>query len=328
MKVFYFTSDLFVSVAATSMISLIENNRHFDSIEFYVVDDGISDEKKACLTQLIESYGRTITYIGAPEPSEIFRFPFKTRYQIGRAYPRMCIGTLLPQNVDRVLCLDSDTLVLGSLSELWNMDMQNNILAGVVDCLNLKAYRKQFWLDENELYCNAGVFLVDLKKWRDEKIEDKIVDVIQKNNGNIFFFEQTLMNYSCKGRVHKLPPTYNSYTLFYAFSYRNLIRWRKPTIFYTEDEVTKAKQTPVIIHFTRNFYMISRPWMENADHPKKDIYRYYKQMTPWKQLEADNRSEMRKLKYKIWHLFPQGLLATLVSIIYNNIRPKLWWKNE
>ena len=54
----------------------------------------------------------------------------------------MCIGTLLPNNVDRVICLDSDTLICSDLEELWNIDMHGNILAGVADCMNIKKYRR------------------------------------------------------------------------------------------------------------------------------------------------------------------------------------------
>ena len=56
----------------------------------------------------------------------------------------MCIGTILPESVDRVLCLDSDTLICGNLSELWNVDMKGNILAGVSDCMNIMKYKHQF----------------------------------------------------------------------------------------------------------------------------------------------------------------------------------------
>ncbi len=46
MNVFYFSSDLFASVVAVSMVSLLENNKEQEKITFYIVDDGISDEKK------------------------------------------------------------------------------------------------------------------------------------------------------------------------------------------------------------------------------------------------------------------------------------------
>ena len=328
MNVFYFSSDLFANVAATSMVSLMENNRSFDDIHFYIVDDGIKDKTRTELVNLIHSYGRQIDFIPAPDPCELFQYQFKDRYQLGHSYVRMCIGRLLPETVDRILCLDSDTLILDDLTELWNMDMEDNILAGVADCMNLKAYSKQFGLTGEEFYCNAGVFLVNLKKWREENIEKEIIDIIHKRKGNVFFFEQTLMNYCCRGKIVKLHPKYNAYTLFYAFTYENLIRWRNPTIFYTQEEIIEAKKHPSIVHLTRNFYMMSRPWVEGCDHPLTETYLAFKKKTPWTQLVKDTRTTTQIIKYKLWHCVPQCLLCNVARIIYNGIRPKLWWKNE
>ena len=84
----------------------------------------------------------------------------------------MCIGTLLPDNVEKVICLDSDTLICSDLEELWNTDMAGNILAGVADCMNIKKYKRQFDMDDDDIYCNAGFYLVDLKNG-DRKILKK-----------------------------------------------------------------------------------------------------------------------------------------------------------
>ena len=328
MNVFYFSSDLYASVAAVSIISLLENNITADYIHIYIADDGIKDDTKSQLADMIKKYPAEITYIPLPDPSELLDFPFKSRYQIGHSYPRMCINRLLPKDIDRVLILDSDTIVLGDLGKLWNIDMGDNILAGVTDCMNLKAFRKQFALEKGQFYCNAGIFLVDLKKWREQNIEEKIIKTIKEHNGNVFFFEQTLMNYSCRGKILKLHPKYNSYTLFYAFKYENLIRWRHPTVFYNKKTVQEAIKNPKIIHFTRNFYMKSHPWKKGSEHPLTDIYLKYMRMTPWTVLWDDNRGAKAELKYKIWHLIPQKHLCIGANILYNYIRPLMWWKNE
>ncbi len=328
MNVFYFSSDMFVSTAAVSIVSLMENNKSFESIHFYVVDDGITNENKIKLINMVSKYKREIDFIQAPDPSKVFRFPFKDRYQIGHSYVRMCIGTLLPQSVERVLCLDSDTLISGDLTELWNRDIGDNILAGVSDCVNLRAYRKRFYLQDDEVYCNAGVFLVDLKKWRDNKIEERITDVIHRQNGNVFFFEQTVINYVCRGRIYSLPPKYNVYTLFYAFDYKNLIRWRKPTRFYKEEEIIAAKDKPYIIHFTRNFYMLSRPWMENCDHPVRNEYIRYKQLTPWESPEKNEITVKKRFRYGLFHMIPKCILCKAAGFLYNFVRPKMYWRND
>lgn len=328
MNVFYFSSDLYASIAAVSIISLLENNRTIESIHFFIADDGIKEVTKHKLAEMISKYKADIIYIPLPDPSELLDFPFKDRYQIGHSYPRMCIDRLLPECVERVLILDSDTLVLDDLGKLWNMDMGDNILAGVVDCMNLKAFNRQFALSEGQFYCNAGVFLVDMKKWREQKIEDEIIRTIKEHEGNVFFFEQTLMNYSCRGKIKKLHPRYNAYTLFYAFEYENLITWRHPTVFYNKKAVQDAVENPKIIHFTRNFYMKSHPWKNGSEHPLTDVYRKYMRMTPWTELWEDNRTPKQERRYRLWHKIPQKMLCLGANILYNRIRPLMWWRNE
>ena len=328
MNVFYFASDLFASVAATSIISLLENNETIEFIHIYIADDGIKEETKEKLKSMVDKYNADIHFIPLPDPSELLDFPFRNRYQIGHSYPRMCIARLLPESIERVLVLDSDTLILDDLGELWNMDMEDNILAGVVDCMNLKAFNKQFALGEGQFYCNAGVFLVDLKKWREQKIEDEIIKTIKEHNGNVFFFEQTLMNYSCRGKILKLHAKYNAYTLFYAFDYDNLLTWRHPTVFYSKEEVHEAIKHPIIIHFTRTFYMKSHPWKEGSEHPLTEVYRKYMKMTPWTKLWKDNRTPKQEMRYRMWHKIPQRVLCQGANILYNHVRPLMTWRNE
>jgi len=104
--------------------------------------------------------------------------------------------------------------------------------------------------------------------------------------------------------------------------------WRNAINFYDQATVEEAKKNPVIIHFTRNFYMLSRPWIKKCDHPFTDRYLEFKKLTPWTELEEDNRTNWQKIKYKLWHLFPQKFLVVMANIAYNNIRPKLYWRNE
>ena len=100
MNIFYFSSDLFIEVLAVSLVSLLENNKNCKEINVYIVDDGITKEKKNKLQGMVDKYSSTenirkIIYLDAPSPNDLLKFNFKTRYQIGHSYFRMCIGTLL-----------------------------------------------------------------------------------------------------------------------------------------------------------------------------------------------------------------------------------------
>lgn len=322
MNVLYFCSDAFAKVAATTMTSLLENNKKFDSITIYLVGDEVTEENKKFLRSIIEGkYNRKFIYIESPTPNECFEYDFKDKYQMGRTWMRLCMTRVIPESVDKVLCMDSDTLVLGDLSDMWNIDMKDNLLAGVADCVNVKAFKKHFMMEDGDIYCNAGMFLYNMKAWRKSGVEEKFKKIIQGLNGNVFFVEQTLLNSVCRGRIIKLPAEYNSYTLFYAFSYKNLIRWRNPTLFYTPEEVEVAKKHPKIIHYTNNFYMISRPWVENSEHPMAGEFRKYMKMIGWTELDKDKRTFKQQFIHGLIHAIPQGVLAYIVNFLYNTYRP-------
>lgn len=322
MNVLYFCSDAFSKVAAVTITSLLENNKNFEEINIYLVGDEVSESNKQFLVNIIESkYNRHFIYIESPLPNDCFEYDFKDKYQMGRTWMRLCMTKVIPDNVDRVLCMDSDTLVLGDLSEMWNIDMKDNLLAGVADCVNVRAFKKHFMMEDGDIYCNAGMFMYNMKAWRESGVEERFKKIIQGLNGNVFFVEQTLLNSVCRGKIIKLNAEYNSYTLFYAFSYKNLIRWRKPTLFYTSEEVEYAMNNPKIIHYTNNFYMISRPWVEHSEHPMADEFRKYMKMIGWNTLDKDTRSFKQKFVHKLIHCVPPCILAYMVNFLYNTYRP-------
>ena len=184
MNVLYFCSDAFAKVAATTMTSLLENNKKFDSITIYLVGDEVTEENKKFLRSIIEGkYNRKFIYIESPTPNECFEYDFKDKYQMGRTWMRLCMTRVIPESVDKVICMDSDTLVLGDLSDMWNIDMKDNLLAGVADCVNVKAFKKHFMMEDGDIYCNAGMFLYNMKAWRKSGVEEKFKKIIQGLNG-------------------------------------------------------------------------------------------------------------------------------------------------
>ena len=85
MNIFYFSSDLFIEVLAVSLVSLLENNKNCKEINVYIVDDGITKEKKNKLQGMVDKYSSTenirkIIYLDAPSPNDLLKFNFKTRY--------------------------------------------------------------------------------------------------------------------------------------------------------------------------------------------------------------------------------------------------------
>lgn len=69
--------------------------------------------------------------------------------------------------VDRLLYLDADTLVVGDVSEFYNMDLGDALMAGCEDTGLSVGHKAKIGGQEGEPYLNAGVLLMDLKGIRD-----------------------------------------------------------------------------------------------------------------------------------------------------------------
>ncbi|WP_330847969.1 glycosyltransferase family 8 protein, partial [Streptococcus suis] len=88
-------------------------------------------------------------------------------------YFRILLPSQLPE-LDRILYLDCDILVKGSLNPLWESDLTHHYLAGVneLDMLHDNSdYRQKIGFTPQDIYVNAGVLLFNLELMRQDKIE-------------------------------------------------------------------------------------------------------------------------------------------------------------
>lgn len=110
---------------------------------------------------------------------------------------RAALPKLFPEH-DRILTLDFDTLVVSDISNLWNIPMGKNYVAGVIDIPLAAA---------NPNYINAGVVLWNLSQLRDGMC-DKLIRTL--NTKAYRYPEQDAINDLCKDRIYLLNGAYNS----------------------------------------------------------------------------------------------------------------------
>ena len=138
------------------------------------------------------------------------------------------------------------------------------------------------------------------------------------------FNEQSILNSVFAGKVYILPLKYNVYTLVFTFKRNELMKLRIPHNYsYSEKEYELAKNKPIIVHCTGCFMIANRPWIENSDHPYKDKYMYYRELTPYKDLplDKDNRGKMSRIYCKVCNALPKFVTIGIVKVLYNYIRP-------
>ena len=111
-------------------------------------------------------------------------------------YYRLLMMDYLPQNIDRVLYIDPDTVVLRDISPLYNIDFKSRTIAAA-------GHTKLFIEDLNHLrfrtgkesrYFNAGVMMVNLRKMRETVTSETVFNYVKKNKRWLFLADQDVLN--------------------------------------------------------------------------------------------------------------------------------------
>lgn len=319
MNIIYASDDNYAWLMGVSMVSLFENNRDVDDIHVYLFGDGITQENERKLMDIADSYQRHLDVIDVnklslPENLYSGRYPKS-------AFSRLFAYRLLPNTIRRVLYLDCDIIVDGSLMDLYNHPMDNKIILAVKDCVS-KAYKEKIGINSDDVYINTGVMVMDLERMRGFPMEEKIGEFVAKYASAMNYADQEIINGIFQGEFGILPPEWNVMTQFNQYSYRQLGWIRHPHHYYSEKEIEYAKRHARIFHFTTCMLNI-RPWYSNSQLNNAHVFNRYKRLSPWKDLE---KAEMKftDSKYKTMRVLsylPKWLMNFCLGMLHAYIRP-------
>ncbi len=172
------------------------------------------------------------------------------------------------EKLDKILYLDSDLIIKGDLSALFNTDIEYNYVAAVQDsgCL----YSKQQYIAMVESYFNSGVMLLNLKKMRENDITNVLIEEKMRQT-DFSLMDQNVLNVVFDGNVKLLPIKYN---LLYVnlvrakakYTMKNLNKMFSSKYKNLEDIVDDA----VIVHYSSK----DKPW-KNKSAPMRDLWLEY-----------------------------------------------------
>lgn len=310
MNIVYATSDNFVDILAVSLASLYETNAHLKP-RVWILSYGVTQANKVKLNQLAIQYGQ------APiEWLEDMALPAELQSDRGSLsqFGRLFLGTILPDSVHQVLHLDGDTVIKGPLDQLVETPFDGAIVMGVSDTFN-KQYKQVLGIPADRPMFNPGVLWIDLDAWRQDKIEDKFIAIIQKFQGKVLQADLGILNAVLYNRYKQVHPRFNAMTIFYDFDYRSMLAFKQPVNYYSEAILEEAKTQPVVRHFTTCFAS-KRPWVQGSQVAGvEDFKRYYQ--GPYIQQEE---GLMTRLNRKL----PQGFFAPILGFIQSQVRPRLY----
>ena len=220
-----------------SIASVMQNAKKTDEIEFVILYSSL-DEKYLPMfdnLQTIKPYKLNAIKI---DESIFDGFPCPNWVTV-EAWFRCLLADLLP-SIDKVLYLDCDTIVRSSLSDMFKVDLEDNLVGVIEDVSRSKINASRIALEDN-FYFNSGVMLINTKAWRKVDFFNHLKNIVMTDGkiGN----DQDALNKACDNKKCRLSPKYDYMHVW----------WRKNQHEYDEKyakEFEKAENNPIIVHFT------------------------------------------------------------------------------
>jgi lipopolysaccharide biosynthesis glycosyltransferase len=190
------------------MVSILENANKNTFYAFYIlVSLNFSKKYQNLINKLKYDYKCIIHFIFIK--NLFVKTVRKISYITSTTYYRLLIGDILPEEFEKCIYLDIDICVCKDLSELFNINIGDNYIAGVVAPGYYFAEEKnckRLNLSSMKQYVNAGMLIMNLKKIREDNMTEKFIELLKKN---YIDRDQDVINVACYGKILTLPPKYN-----------------------------------------------------------------------------------------------------------------------
>lgn len=276
---------------AVTLASLYETNA--DNIfDIHVISSRPDAEAEAKLCRSLETSGAdrpNISYVSWEDERTWF-----TSYHIRtEAYARILAPRVLGEDIGRVLYLDCDIVVTGDLQPLWNIDLGDCVAAAAPDPFG-RPRRGPLGLPRDAVYFNSGVLLMDLRRWREQGLTERLAAYIRRAGDRLVCHDQDAINAVLHGLIKVLDYRWNVQAAFFT---RRRLRG-----FADRDSIVAATRAPSIIHYTS----ARKPWMFVMATPRKRLYWRYLRKTEWRSARSSGRA---------WKAVPERVVNHLLHYV-------------
>lgn len=231
------------------MVTSLLNNNSDCYFHVYLLHSSIQEEEVTQTKNILGTKG-TLVLIGADNIG-LERAPITSRYP-KEIYYRIFAAGYLPDTIDRILYLDPDIIVNGSIKDLYELPMDGYYFAAAshTGTFLRKLNEIRLDMDEEALYINSGVMLMNLELLRKEQDIEEVFKFIEKRKNQLILPDQDIISSLYGTKIYALDAfrynmTENLYMLHSPFEKKLDLEW--------------VRENSIIIHYCGR----NKPWKEN-----------------------------------------------------------------
>ncbi len=290
----YITDANYLYPTQVAVYSAIKNKCPNNIYHFYILTDNVPmDQAQKAFAPMAR---KDVIFKIVPQQKVLdIEFSDFLEHISSAAMLKFMIAEALPE-VNRVIYMDSDTVVVKDLADLFNQDLEGNIVGAVTDIATMAqpGYLATIGYRESQ-YFNAGMFLLDLQQMRNRGIGAHLNEYV-RNNPNLVFIDQDAYNVVLRKKIKKLSYNYNCMaSMFFEknkkVSFVNYLRHRVLGRSILKSQFLKLYKDELPL-FYRNVF--------------KDVvmFHYFGFSKPWR---GKVKKESYQMYYAIWNGYSEGL---------------------
>ena len=267
--IFFTIDDGYAPYLHVALISLIKNASKDRKYKIIVVYQELNEENRNNLAKLVEDYPNfEMEFKFMKQSLDMITDRIENRlrsdYFTMTIYFRIFIPDMYPE-YDKAIYIDSDIIVPGDISELYDTDMHDNLIGVVTDGSVNDVPELQRYMTESlglKLgdYFNSGMLLMNMKELRNVHLAEHFLYLLNKYHFDCVAPDQDYLNSMCYGKIEYLDSCWD------AMPNRN-----KPEI-----------ENPKIIHYN----LFDKPWCYDDIQYQDYFWEYAKQSVYYDKIKA------------------------------------------
>lgn len=274
----------YVIQASVAFYSLMENANKKYNYKFYVLHSDINEIQQEKLQETVKKFENCkIEFVNMNHRLEKeWKKSYRGDHFSKEVMYKLLVASLFPQ-YDKIIISDVDVVFLGDISESYfELDaIKDDVyLAGIKPIGKVKSYlenyKNQWSIEEIKKLGDicGGYLVMNLKKIREDNIEEKFIKSINKNAHRLNQMEQDILNLVCHGKIKHLHLKYVACS--YMWDYYKTKEDMESDENYSYKEINEAMSAPVQLHYATSI----KPW-KNVDCTKSEIWFQYLVKTPF-----------------------------------------------